>query len=425
MTRHAPDYSPFGYSTDPMSGDPEAIGDQVLKLNTIQYKAGEAVLRLAKVSAAGQKSERLDAIVDDVRKVSGQLQQVEFRYDAARAALGGYLRAFEPAQQQADQIVSEHLGASREEKAHAGTVWELRKEMALHLADPPVFDRLNEEYHREKQQRDAKRQEIAEAKAHLKSLIQARHTAGDIAAAEIRGANGNLNDSIKDHLDAAVKAAQNWIKDNAENLKLIGDILGKISILLSLAALVFPVLAPFAAIAGIAGGIFSGLGAYGEYLKDGDGNKLAGELFFAGLSIFAGARVLGKVGKLMASGKSLVAASKAATAVGSVSREFGHKLGKGIAGARVVISKDASLSARAKGLWAVYQTARGAKGEARKAAWDVINRKVLGISRKDSSLIIRVLPKLDDIGRGLIDQWASQPSRGSFPTQRQPAGAMS
>jgi hypothetical protein len=113
--------------------------------------------------------------------------------------------------------------------------------------------------------------------------------------------------------------------DHADLFSTIGDVLGWISLGLSVAAIFVPFLAPVALIVGGIGGAFSLVGGIGKLMKDGDWGSFALTAASSALSFLGAAKAIKGVAKIVKFGK--LSLPKAMTAFGRGQGQLVNRLG--------------------------------------------------------------------------------------------------
>lgn len=434
MSRIAPDYSPFGYRSDPMSGDVDAIAAQTAHLRTIAEQMFTAEKALHGVSGDGQVSERLDVIVSDVASVRGKLALVQSRYAGAAGALEQYRAALQPDQAAADAVVRQHSQDVQTEKTQNARAWDLFGKATANLLNPVAFAPINEEYNSAKASLNATRNTVASAKSQLAGLIANRKQNQKQAAAAIRAAadQSGLNDTVLDYVQKIVDNAKQWLIKHSESLTFIGEVLGWVSVALALASIVFPVLAPVAAVLGGIAGLFTLVGGLGKALKDGDWGKFALTAGLSVLSVFGAAKALKGVAQISKLGglSPLKAMAAYGRAPNQLTNVVGHDIAKVKGGWRAILRGDKTLVQRSKGLITVGKTVPRLllKDAPAKIGAQVLEK--LGLRASDATILVRAAPILKNKIPKFVDwvsrnMWAQQTQgHGCFETHHNPVGVM-
>ncbi len=330
MSRVPPDFSVLGYHHDPVSGDCDEIGAQATYLRTVSQRVRDAHEGLDQALRSDHISKQLDSILANVTAVSGKLQLVQSRYLGAAAALDAYREALIPIQREADALAAnaadQHNYDSRQYDRSAG----LSRQMT-NTTDPTAYNNLKVEFDEVERQRATARANIDDAKEELRQLITARNSQAETAAVRVSTAadGSGLNDTLIDHITNAIDKIVQYVKDHSEIFKKIGDVLGWISLGLTVLSIFCPPLAIFAAILGGISGAFSLVGGLGKVLKDGDWGSFALTAASSVLSIFGAGKAIKAVGKIMTAGK--LTLPKAIAAYGKAQGRLVNQLGHGTA----------------------------------------------------------------------------------------------
>jgi phage-related minor tail protein len=89
------DWTPLGYATDPVPGDPEAVSRQAAHLGTVSQQITDQVAALRKIAAGATDGALVGQYADKIRssasELAGQLDKVEGRYHEVSSALSGWV----------------------------------------------------------------------------------------------------------------------------------------------------------------------------------------------------------------------------------------------------------------------------------------------------------------------------------------------
>jgi hypothetical protein len=98
------DWTPLGYATDPVPGDPAAVSRQAAHLSSVSRQITDQVGALRKIAAGGADGALVGQYVDKIRssagELAGQLEKAEGRYREVASALRGWAPDLEQAQAQ-------------------------------------------------------------------------------------------------------------------------------------------------------------------------------------------------------------------------------------------------------------------------------------------------------------------------------------
>lgn len=248
------DWSALGCA-DPVPGDPEAVGALAGRLGRTAAIISEQATRLRAVADDGcWEGEAADNFREHHRKLPPRLDMVEQRYRAVARSLRAYQKGLFNAQAQARlalqkaRTAQQDLGFARRgiDEMERHDADERSRSQAWNAAHPegPAMEPLpwtGPQWDREAR---AAEETLAEAHRMLDAAIRTRDEAAGSAACDIRVA---MDDELKNEggLRAFVKRAATDLAD-ALPLEGLATVLSVAGAVLAVAALAFPVLAPFA-----------------------------------------------------------------------------------------------------------------------------------------------------------------------------------
>ena len=239
MTRPQ-DWSALGWGSDPVPGDPGTVATVAGKYRTTADAVSQASANLARLDMSENKSLGLATVLDQIKAVRTQLDDVESRVDGASAALEYYGPRLGEAQRLSLEALSEAevaRDAARSSERHrddAASDYYGTNDTAQREAAKQRYDNYN-------QRVTAENQDLESAKAKLRRAIEERDAAAKTATDALQSIDQSspVHDTFGDYFNEAVnKLIDFWDKYVAPWLDNVCDILDMASLLLSVAALV-------------------------------------------------------------------------------------------------------------------------------------------------------------------------------------------
>ncbi|MEU7584513.1 putative T7SS-secreted protein [Streptomyces sp. NPDC041068] len=272
---------------DPTPGDVENTRDLAKKLGGLASELGNAVRDLERIECGAWKGKAALAFTEYIGEdVTPLIRKSHESFDKASRALHRWARELQDFQDEADRLeikAGKKLDARSEAKPDS-------KESAKASGD---VDEVIGDVH------DLEDRYSKAAGAISKELDKA----GDIAPDE-PGFWDKLTKGVKEAWDATGK----WLKDHADLIKLIGDLLSDLTAVLGLLAIVTLPFPPLAAIFGTAALITSGLalGAHG-LAKMGGADVSWATMGLDAVGLMPGIGMFGKATKVVGESKALKA----------------------------------------------------------------------------------------------------------------------
>ncbi|MCF3125376.1 enoyl-CoA hydratase/isomerase family protein [Streptomyces arenae] len=275
---------------DPTPGDVEDTRDLAKKLGGLASELGNAVRDLERIECGAWKGKAALAFTEYIGEdVTPLIRKSHESFDKASRALHRWAGELQDFQDEADRLetkAGKKLDARSDAKPNS-------KESAKASGD---VDEVIGQVH------DLEDRYSKAAGAISKELDKA----GDIAPDE-PGFWDKLTKGVKDAWDATGK----WLKDHADLIKLIGDLLSDLTAVLGLLAIVTLPFPPLAAIFGTAALITSGLalGAHG-LAKMGGADVSWAQMGLDAVGLMPGIGMFGKATKVVGEGKALTAVAR-------------------------------------------------------------------------------------------------------------------
>ncbi|MFH8609048.1 enoyl-CoA hydratase/isomerase family protein [Streptomyces sp. NPDC018029] len=282
---------------DPTPGDVEDTRELAKKLGGLASELGTAVRDLERIECGAWKGKAALAFTEYIGEdVTPLIRKSHQSFDKASRALHRWARELQEFQNEADRLekkAGEKLDARSEAKPNS-------KESAKASGD---VDGVIGDVH------DLEERYAKAAGAISKELDKA----GDIAPDE-PGFWDKLTKGVKEAWDATGE----WLKDHADLIKLIGDLLSDLTAVLGLLAIVTLPFPPLAAVFGTAALITSGLalGAHG-LAKMGGADVSWAQMGLDAVGLMPGIGMFGK-------GIKVVGKGKAATTVANLGKGFNY-----------------------------------------------------------------------------------------------------
>jgi hypothetical protein len=219
----AHEWDVLGHDSDPVPGNPESVarlGRELRKTaDAIKRQAGE-IRALSKVDS--WKGKAADSFRKEAEEADGKLQKAFKRYDVASRAMGTEVRE---GQDESGQFASElHRAQKAADKAlRAAQEADQEASGAKKALDGQKKDTPKDDPARVKLEgrQDAADSALAQARKDLDAAVLIRKNAEDAAAKKIRDVIDD--DGLK---DGTWDKFKDWVHDNADLLKKIGDIAG-------------------------------------------------------------------------------------------------------------------------------------------------------------------------------------------------------
>lgn len=263
------DWRYLGYDGDPIPGCPDTVeeGAAAYKKTAQDLSSGARALTTMVDSTEAIVMKTMDAIRGDADEVRTGMSELVGRYSMAHSALRDYGPALRKAQDQARAAAAEAMEAKRRYSMHVDELQAHRRAMLSFEAEQR--SRAVEQAQMATTRANAANADLQSAHDRIAAAIARRDEAGEHAAGRIESGDElcGLKDSWQDraqevvteglgYLDAARKAVVQGIIDVGkwvwEHIDEISVVLDVIAIGLAVAALAFPLLAPFAAAAKLA-----------------------------------------------------------------------------------------------------------------------------------------------------------------------------
>lgn len=297
MTR---DWSPLAGS-DPIPGDPGAVGALVRRLTSTSNGIKRQADRLRSIETGWWKGRAADAFVRHQTKLPPLLDDVARRYDQVAEALDAYHPDLENAQAMALEALFKAKAAQAAiERAQQGLIEMQQHEYAQnarvssynaeHPKQPPIQPApwQGPNWHSELQYAHE------DMDAARKLLDDARSLRDEVAGRAAGRISNAIDDALKNEGGFSAFVKRQWKTFTEEVLPVVARIAEFAATVLAVASLIFPVLAPLAVIAAaLALGI--------ALLKVAAGQGSWGDVGVAAFGIFTGGlgRIVGKLPKAM------------------------------------------------------------------------------------------------------------------------------
>ena len=236
-----------------ISGDPDMVLLASARLRHTAELIESAATSLRHLDAEGAQSDAVEAFLDRSGEIAAQLEQVHGRYAGAGEALRTYAVALRQAQEAAAPAVRGHEEAVADRDA-ATTLVEKYEGMAL-LATSPEAQHDYQELARVQRRREEEASaRVVEHGRRVDTAVAALEAAAAAAVARFDDVTADgLDDSWWDDVRGAVGTAydafQRWMEENDAWIDFLATWVDRAGMVLALAAMAFPFLAPFAAAA--------------------------------------------------------------------------------------------------------------------------------------------------------------------------------
>jgi hypothetical protein len=241
------DWSPAGYSTDPIPGDPQVLRDEAAKFKSVAESITEAATNLRNIAdhqdATGEFVEEFSKQADEV---ADRIIKAEIKYTGLADALREYAGPLE--QFQADSVTILNRAINANANAKDGAKWEQHwtKELLQPDVTPDQAEDIQKKLDAATRDRMDGESGAIFARQELEQLGFDRDTAANAAADKIKqaGEDSGINDSGWD----------NWVQfweENGEWIDAVVDIIGTVAGILAVVALFIPGLNVIVAVIGV------------------------------------------------------------------------------------------------------------------------------------------------------------------------------
>lgn len=307
------DWSPLGYASNPVPGDPELVQSSATTFRQTATRLSEAATGLRRLDDSDLESDATQALWSNAREIEGLLTQAFDRYDKAAHALGGYAPVLARSQAEAVAALQAASSASSDcqrASRNAHDLWWAAKT----TIDPEDRAQFIQAFHQAKSQADMASSNVYAARAKVEAAITARDTGANNAARQIHDAisGRELNDDVWDQLNelwesvkqftADLLANNPWLKSLVDGIvgfaKFVWDHIGEIALVLQIASLLLgwvPVLgqvliflAAVAKVIAIVKTVVDLGTAFAKGVSTGDWSTFAIEALMLGISYVAG-----------------------------------------------------------------------------------------------------------------------------------------
>lgn len=221
------DWSPLGWSHDPVPGDPGQVRAGGTAFCQTADAADEAAKLLQRLNSGdGQCSDALDKLRKQASEAASDLRNVQLRYAGAGRALTTYAAALEQSQLQSLRAL-EVARPAHESQRHLDTQLRQVHTQALSCTEPQERQTLVSHLATLKTLRDTAAGHVAGARRMLQRAIDDRDSAAATAKQEIEGAarDSRLNDSWWDKTKEVLNKLQEGLGWASLALMAIGVVL--------------------------------------------------------------------------------------------------------------------------------------------------------------------------------------------------------
>lgn len=261
MTRPQ-DWSALGWGSDPVPGDPGTVATVASKYRSTADAVSQASTNLARLDMSENKSLGLATVLDQIKAVRTQLDDVESRVDGAAAALEYYA----PRLGDAQRLSLEALSDAEAARQAAQSSQRHRDDAASDYYgtnDPAQRDAAKDRYNSYNQQVREANRELASAKEKLRKAIEERDAAAKTATDSLQSIDQSspVHDNLVDYFNEwANKLLDFWDQYVEPWLDDVCNLLDVASLVLTLAAFVLSA-------TGIGAGLAVGLFAIAKVLS--------------------------------------------------------------------------------------------------------------------------------------------------------------
>lgn len=286
------DWSALGLGSDPIPGDPGTVATAARKYRSTADAVADASVNLGRLDMSENKSLGLTTILDQIKAVRTQLDDVESRVDGAAAALEYYGPRLGEAQQLSLQALSEAESARSSARAS-----QIARDDAANeyygTNDPARRESLKERYNSYNREVEHANSELGLARDKLRTAIEQRDDAARIATDSLKSIDQSspVHDTFLDLFhDFVNKFLDFWDE-------YVGPWLDKVCDILDVVSLVLTVVAALLALTGVGGGAAAVLYGIAKGLSVVTAIAKGVKLAVSGLKAIEGRATWGEVGK--------------------------------------------------------------------------------------------------------------------------------
>ncbi len=255
------DWSALGLGSDPVPGDPGTVATAARKYRATAQAVSDASVNLGRLDMSDNKSLGLATVLDQIKKVRSQLDDVESRVDGAAAALEYYGPKLGDAQQRSLEALSEAEFARQAARASQRERDEAASDY-YGTNDPAQRETAKDRYNKYNDRVASANQDLAAAKEKLRRAIESRDDAARTATDSLKSIDQSspVHDDFMDHFHEFVnKFLDFWDEYIAPWLDTVCDILDVVSLVLTAVAFVLSLTGVGLGAAGVLYGIAKGI----------------------------------------------------------------------------------------------------------------------------------------------------------------------
>ncbi|WP_194949775.1 putative T7SS-secreted protein [Actinomyces trachealis] len=232
MSRPA-DWSPLGYASDPVPGDPLIVAGAAQTFQGIAEEISKAESHLRNISINGQ-GEAIHKIRQKCDELADKIKKAHTICDGADDALNPYVEVLESVQ----ETSLKELENARVHKAEGKNAYqdrELVREQYNASQDPQQRNELRNEFMRHDARLRHEMAEVDAARRRLQNAIDERNVAAETAARNLRGlvSESGLKDSWWDKICGIARKVSEWLEKIKPWLDKISAILSVVSIVVA------------------------------------------------------------------------------------------------------------------------------------------------------------------------------------------------
>lgn len=239
MTRPQ-DWSALGWGSDPVPGDPGTVATVAGKYRTTADAVSQASANLARLDMSENKSLGLATVLDQIKAVRTQLDDVESRVDGASAALEYYGPRLGEAQQLSLEALSE-AEAARQAARASQTARDDAASDYYSTNDPAQREAAKDQYNKYNGRVTTANHDLAVARKKLRRAIEERDEAAKSATDALQSIDQSspVHDTAWDHIQEFMNTLVDfWDKYVAPHLNTICKILDIASLVLTVISIV-------------------------------------------------------------------------------------------------------------------------------------------------------------------------------------------
>jgi hypothetical protein len=238
MSPRPTDWSPVGYDSDPIPGEPEAVAAAGTSYRKTVEAINVAITNLDRLDAGSQKGLAIAAVLDQIKSVRKNLSDSESRVTGAAEALEGYQPVLSKAQSDSAAALQEAEHCAEDKRRATERVNE-SADRHNKSTDPAEKEKAKADWERANRERETAEGGVNQARSKIAAAITARDDAANKAIALLQQIEGSspVKDGFWDKVVEWCGNAADWIDKNLKPfLEGLAQVLDVLSVVCTIAA---------------------------------------------------------------------------------------------------------------------------------------------------------------------------------------------